>query len=178
MAPQFNQPALKAVLKQNNILYAHFDKEFGARRTDPAVLDELGQVYFAKLRATAAFKQGLKRLKKGLAQGYQLALMCSEGDPFDCHRFALISYQLAKEGWRVKHILPDSQLAENSDLEAHLLPKYRKKIPPQSSFFETVTRETQLELAYQLRNKDIGFETAKAEATAATGRPSQDRENA
>ena len=33
-ASQFNQDILKTLLNKNNILYAHFGKEFGARRSD------------------------------------------------------------------------------------------------------------------------------------------------
>ena len=164
MAPQYNQPGLKASLKQHSIVYMHLEKEFGARHTNPALLDEAGKVDFDKVRATDTFKQGLQRLKNGLDLGYQVALMCSEADPLDCHRFSMISYQLVKEGLSVKHILGDSQLVENSQLEDWLLQKYQKKLPAQSSFFETVTRESRLETAYRLRGQAVAYSPAAASA--------------
>ena len=44
--PQFNQDNLKYYLRQYNIVYLHFGKEFGARRND--CLDDNGYVNFEK----------------------------------------------------------------------------------------------------------------------------------
>jgi hypothetical protein len=160
MAPQFNKDALSSALGDHNILYTHFAEEFGARHTKPSLLDENGKVDFEKVRETEKFKQGIQRLKKGLELGYKIALMCSEAEPFDCHRFSMISYQLVKEGLQVKHILKDGSVVDNSELENQLLEKYQKKLP-QSTLFETVTREMQIEAAYQLRSKAVAFSASK-----------------
>ncbi len=176
MAPQFNKPAIRAFLKQHHILYAHFEEAFGARQTDPALLDEAGKVDFGQVRATDTFREGVARLQKGLAMGYQITLMCSEGDPFDCHRFAMVAYQLVKENMPVKHILPHGDLIDNQVLEAQLLEKYCKKIPQQSSFFETVTRETQIELGYTLRNRDIAYAMSDSAEEAETAFPTEDHD--
>jgi uncharacterized protein (DUF488 family) len=156
IAPQYNKDALSSTLKNNNILYMHFEKEFGARHTRPSLLNEDGKVDFDKVRETDEFKQGLARLRNGLELGYRIVLMCSEANPFDCHRFSLISYQLVKEGVRVNHILEDGDFVENSELENQLLEKYYKKLP-QSTLFETVTKEMQLEVAYRLRSKYVAY---------------------
>lgn len=161
IAPQFNKEPLNSSLKGNNILYTHFEKEFGARHTKPSLLDENGSVDFDKVRESPEFKQGVERLKKALALGYNVAIMCSEANPFDCHRFSMISYQLVKEDLQVLHILPDGALIDNKELENRLLEKYYKKLP-QTTLFETVTREMQLEVAYRLRGKDIAFSASKA----------------
>jgi uncharacterized protein (DUF488 family) len=161
MAPQFNKDVFSPALSHYDIMYAHFEEEFGARHTRPSLLDENGKVDFEKVRATEKFKDGLQRLKKGLELGYKIALMCSEANPLDCHRFALISYQLVKQGLAVKHILKDGEVIENSELENQLLEKYQKKLP-QSTLFETVTREMQIEAAYKLRGKAIAFSALKA----------------
>lgn len=161
VAPQFNKESLSASLKEAGILYTHFEKEFGARYTKPSLLDEEGKVDFDKVRASAEFRQGVQRLRKALELGYTVALMCSEGNPFDCHRFSMISYQLVKEGLRVQHLLAGGEVVENSALEEQLLQKYHKKLP-QTNLFETVTRETQIEAAYRLRGKDVAFSTSKA----------------
>jgi uncharacterized protein (DUF488 family) len=161
IAPQFNKETLSSTLKDRNILYVHFEKEFGARHTKPSLLDEEGKVDFDKVRATAEFQQGIERLKKSLQLGYKVALMCSEANPFDCHRFSMISYQLAREGMQVRHILADGTVLENRALEEQLLQKYHKKLP-QTTLFETVTPEMQLETAYRLRGKDVAFSASKA----------------
>jgi uncharacterized protein (DUF488 family) len=170
IAPQFNKETLSASLKEVGILYAHFEKEFGARPTRPSLLDEEGKVDFDKVRASAEFQQGVQRLKKALELGYNVALMCSEANPFDCHRFSMISYQLVKEGLRVQHLLADGEVIENSVLEEQLLQKYHKKLP-QTNLFEIVTRETQLEVAYRLRGKDVAFSASKANSEEETGEP-------
>jgi len=160
--PQFNKPSLNSVLREQNIIYMHFEKEFGARHTKPSLLDEDGKVDFEKVRETDEFKQGVQRLKNGLDRGYKVALMCSEANPFDCHRFSMISYQLVKEGMHVKHILQNGNSVDNSELEDWLLKKYHKKLLPQSTFFEAVTRDTQIEDAYRLRGKDVAFSVLNA----------------
>lgn len=155
IAPQFNKEGLSSALKSAEILYAHFEQEFGARHTKPALLDENNKVDFDKVRESTKFKQGIQRLRKALDLGYTIALMCSEAEPFDCHRFSMISYQLRKEV-EVSHILKDGNLKENSYLEKELLDKYNKKLP-QNTLFETITEDQQIEKAYRLRGKDIAF---------------------
>lgn len=157
IAPQFNKLELAKSLKAQGILYAHFGKEFGARHTDNELLDENGVVDFIKVRGSSFFLNGVSRLEKALSQGYTVALMCSEANPFDCHRFAMISYHLVHSSMNVLHILGNSSVLENSILEDWLLKKYHRKLP-QSTFFDgLVSLETQVEAAYKLRNKDIGF---------------------
>ena len=152
IAPQFNKERLISDLKSYKILYAHFEKEFGARHTSHALLDADNKVDFDKVRGSAEFQQGVERLKKALDLGYTIALMCSEANPFDCHRFSMISYQLIRENLEVSHILREGNLKENSDLEKELLEKYKKNLDP---LFDT--EEQQIEKAYQLRGKDVAF---------------------
>ena len=116
-SPQFNKETLQNALKWNNIVYMHFGDEFGARHTNPELLDNFGKVDFKKVRATQKFLSGVERLKNGLEKGYNISLMCSEAEPFDCHRFAMISYYLVRNGFEVEHILKDKSLIKNSELE-------------------------------------------------------------
>ena len=138
-------------------MYLHFPEEFGARHNDPNLLDEDGKVDFEKVRQSDNFKQGVERLKKGLEKGYKIALMCSEAEPFDCHRFAMISTYLEQIGFDVKHILKDKTLKSNIQLENQLLKKYDKKIPKPNIFEPEITVESQLAFAYKLRNKEIAY---------------------
>src|SRR4051794_3069135 len=89
--PQFNKNKLAGFLAANGITYLHFAKEFGARRSDPNLLDEDGRVDFDKVRASEDFKNGVERIRQGVAKGFTIALMCAESDPMDCHRFLMIS---------------------------------------------------------------------------------------
>ena len=165
IAPRFNKDSLSSDLKIRKILYTHFEKEFGARHTKSSLLDTDNKVDFDKVRESADFKQGVQRLRKALNLGYTIALMCSEAEPFDCHRFSMISYQLRNEV-EVCHILKDGNLKENTELENELLDKYHKELPntlQQEIQFDAkdikpeVTGEERIKLAYRLRGKDIAF---------------------
>ena len=155
--PQYNGEPLTNFLKQNGIKYLHFADEFGARHTDPDLLDEEGKVDFEKVRKSWNFKNGVERLWLAIEKGFIIALMCSESEPFDCHRFSMISTALNNDGFDVKHILKDKSIKSNSALEKELLKKYDKKIPRPDMFNPDITAEDQLREAYRLRNKDIAF---------------------
>ncbi|MBA7553466.1 hypothetical protein ES705_46058 [subsurface metagenome] len=86
--------------------------------------------------------------------------MCSEAEPFDCHRFSMISYYLDRNGFDVLHILKDKTLIRNEELEDKLLKKYQKQIP-QTNLFEVFSPQQQLNLAYRLRNKDVAYDTQR-----------------
>jgi len=156
-SPQYNKEPLSKYLKNNSITYLHFADEFGARHSEPGLLDEEGKVNFELVRMSENFKKGVERLWQGLDKGFIIALMCSESEPFDCHRYSMISIALEKEGFDVKHILKDKTLKTNAQLEKQLLKKYGKKIPQPDIFQPDITLDDQLKEAYRLRNKEIAF---------------------
>lgn len=155
--PQFNGTNLAGFLKSENIIYMHFAEEFGARHNDPELLDEEGKVDFEKVRKSYNFKKGVERLWKGVEKGFKIALMCSEGEPFDCHRFSMVTVALKAEGFDIYHILKDKTLQTNQELEQRLLKKYDKKIPKPNIFETQINPEQQLKVAYRLRNKEIAY---------------------
>ena len=155
--PQYNKEPLTNFLKRNGIQYLHFAEEFGARHTDPDLLDDEGKVDFAKVRKSWAFKNGVERIWLGLDKGFVISLMCSESEPFDCHRFSMVSIALDKDGFDVKHIMKDKSLKTNADLENQLLKKYDKKLPKPDMFNPNVSLDDQLKEAYRLRNKEIAY---------------------
>ena len=155
--PQYNQETLKNFLKSNGITYLHFAEEFGARHTDPDLLDDEGKVDFEKVRRSRVFKNGVERIWQGIDKGFVISLMCSESEPFDCHRFSMVSAALDKDGFEIKHIMKDKTFKTNIDLENQLLKKYDNKLPKPDMFNSNVTLEEQLKEAYRLKNKEIGF---------------------
>ena len=162
--PQYNQIPLSNFLKANGITYLHFAEEFGARHTDPDLLDDDGKVNFELVRRSWNFKTGLERLWQGIDKGFTIALMCSESEPFDCHRFSMISIALEKDGFEVLHILKDKTIKTNAQLESQLLKKYIKKIPKPDMFQPNITAEDQLKAAYRLRNKEIAYSAYSKQA--------------
>ncbi len=157
--PQYNQEPLKIFLLTNGITYLHFPEEFGARHGDPDLLDEEGKVDFELVRRSWHFKNGIEKLWIESEKGTTIALMCAESNPLDCHRFSMISFQLAKEGFEVRHILKDKKYMTNEELEKELLKKYKNKLPIPDLFNPDINAEDQLKEAYRLVNKEIAFST-------------------
>jgi uncharacterized protein (DUF488 family) len=158
--PQYNKKGLMEFLKNKGITYLHFAEEFGARQNDPELLDESGRVDFIKMRKSERFKKGMERLQNGLSKGFSIALMCSESDPLECHRFGMISPALAGAGLDVKHIMKDGAVNSQLQMEQLLLKKYAQKIHLQDIFVGD-DAFAQLKVAYKILNREIGFMAEK-----------------
>ncbi len=156
-APQFNSETLKATLKANGIIYGHMGKELGARYDDPNLLFKEGRVDFKKVRNTSTFKLGIDRIIQGIKQGNAIAVMCSEKEPFECHRFCLVSYELSKRGVAVLHILEDGSVVSNEMLEERLLEKYRPNYNQLRLLGPAKSRDEFIEECYIEQNKQIGY---------------------
>ncbi len=155
--PQFNGRTLAAFLKRHGIEYLHFAEEFGARHENPKVQDADGRVDFLKVQKTEAFKNGVARLDAGLEKGFRPALMCSESEPLECHRFSMVSVFLAQAGFEILHILKDKTFLTQAEMELELLEKYKKKLPQPSLFEPEIDAAAQLKFAYKLVNQEIGW---------------------
>ena len=158
-APQFNEESLRRFLKLHNIQYLPFGNEFGARRTD--CINDDGQVDFEMAVTTPLFQQGVERLMKGLKRGFRIALMCSEADPLECHRFSLVSRYFHNQGIEVFHILKDAELATQCEVEKRMVNEFlhsrKYHLAEVDELFGTYTVKDQLNDAYRLKNKEIGY---------------------
>lgn len=98
--PMFDKANLKATLNANDIVYAHFGEEFGARRDENeayasryTIKGELkNQVWFDKVYELPLFQKGVSRTLNAISQGFNVCFMCSEKHPVDCHRFWMVAY--------------------------------------------------------------------------------------
>jgi uncharacterized protein (DUF488 family) len=156
--PQYNKRSLDNSLSSHGVKYLHMGEEFGARQSDLSLLTEEGWVDFEKVRNTRKFINGIIALNELALNGYNLGLMCSESDPLHCHRFSMISPALVD--WQVKHILKDKTVVSQADLEHTLLSLYSKKLPSRDMFSGGKTIPEQLNDAYRLCNRDIGYSPA------------------
>jgi len=160
-ASQFNKDVIEDYLKKNNIVYCPMGKFFGARPTDRTLYCAEGYLDFEKTRASELFKKGLDNVMLGLASGHNIALMCTEKDPFDCHRTIMVSRGFELNGVNVQHIHVDGHLETQDEINIRLLDNLEKKENVdihQISLFEQPKSEKEwLEDAYRLRNKEIGF---------------------
>jgi len=161
-ASQYNRETLKYFLKKNKICYIFMGDLLGARYEDKSLLFNDGKVNFKKVQEIKSFQDGIARLDKGITKGYNISLMCSEKEAFDCHRFGLVSEFLTKNEIVVNHIYPDKVVSQKI-LEQQLLKKYNKKLPKADLFNLDITENLQIQLAYELRNKDIAYNSITKE---------------
>jgi uncharacterized protein (DUF488 family) len=150
-ASQYNREILTNELKEAGILYLFMGDSLGARYEDKALLFPDGKVDFEKVRKTEEFQKGIVRVIDGLKKGYSVSLMCSEKEPFDCHRFVLVSKALQDAGIGIQHITPEAVIL-NSELEDKLFKKY--KLSRHDLF---CSEEENVVDAYRRRNIDIAY---------------------
>lgn len=155
--PQFNKEILFAELKQQDILYLYMGNTLGGKYTNPELLFPDGKVNYDKVRQTKNFERGIEKVIEEIKKGNRLALMCSEKEPFDCHRFVLVACELEKRGIVVKHIIENGSLILNTELEKKLLSKYKENYQQFDFFAQTKTRDEALGEARRKRNIDIAF---------------------
>ncbi len=122
--PQFNKDTLALSLLNHDIKYVFLGDEFGARSSDLSCYID-GKVQYDRLAETEIFRAGIDRVRKGVERGYQMALMCAEKDPLDCHRTVLVSRELENEGFRVLHILSDGATETQAEVAERLIKQFK-----------------------------------------------------
>lgn len=160
-SPQFNKELLSADLKANDVSYIYMGNQLGGRYTNPDLLFQDGKVDYSKVKQTTNFIDGIEKIIQEIKKGCRIALMCSEKDPFDCHRFVLVACELENKGVTVKHILENGDIVLNSELEEKLLHKYKEEYGQFYLFVQAKTKEQALEEALRKRNLDIAFSTSR-----------------
>ncbi|MBN2488007.1 MAG: DUF488 domain-containing protein [Methanosarcinaceae archaeon] len=156
--PEFNKNNLYKKLDFQKICYRYLGNKLGGRYSNPNLFSAEGFVDYKKVRQRAEFKEGIQEIIKLIQKGRRVTLMCMEKEPFDCHRFVLISYSLTNDGINVEHILENGELISNKDLENRLFKMYGQK-----KLFDAYgdSKENELEKYYEKRNWDIGYSIHK-----------------
>jgi uncharacterized protein (DUF488 family) len=151
--PDYARVPLREALRARNIRYVFLGKELGARPSDPD-LYENGRASYQAMATSPAFRQGIERIKKGLAE-YSIALLCAERDPLDCHRAILIAPSLVAAGIAVSHIDQRGALESQAGLERRLL---RKVGMDQSALFAGPSDVNPIEEAYKRRGRELAYD--------------------
>ncbi len=154
-APQFNKDILARLLATNQIAYVFLGNYLGARPNDPLCYRN-GAIDFARLCRTDYFQEGLERVRNGSAR-FNLALMCAEKDPIQCHRFILVCRHLRAQHVVIKHILEDGELEDNRDLERRLMNLLH--IPTEDLF---KSKDDLIEEAYDRQGERIAYHVDEA----------------
>jgi len=122
-APQFNKASLAAMLAGSQIAYFFLGNDLGARPKDELCYRN-GAIDFARLSQMDYFQEGLSHVREGAAR-FNLALLCAEKDPIQCHRMILVCRHLRNSETLIRHILADGKLEDNHDSEKRLMDEMR-----------------------------------------------------
>jgi uncharacterized protein (DUF488 family) len=79
-----------------------------------------GQADYRQMAASDQFVASIRRVARG-AKVANVALLCAEADPIECHRFLLVGRALHDRGLEVQHILANSSLESHKDAEQRML---------------------------------------------------------
>lgn len=108
--PQFNQMALEMELKKYGIRYVFVGDTLGGLPADRSCYDYDGKVVYDLIKEKDFFKEGLERLTIANQKKINLAIMCSESKPEECHRSKLIGQELLHKDISLKHIVSDKRV--------------------------------------------------------------------
>ena len=157
---QFDKEIIKYTLTKAGFIYIYMAKEFAAKRINKESYNEEGYSDFELVVNEKDFLDGIERLKNGCNKGYRIALLGAMQEPIRCHRSILVGRALIKYGFNVKHILDDSSIASQDDIEDMLLNKYfsnRNQITIDDLIGNSLSKEEMIKKAYRLANKEIGY---------------------
>jgi len=118
--PQFNRESLEACLAASKIQYEFLGEALGGRPSDPRAYHSDGIVNYEERRKAADFRTGMDRALE-LCHVSNIALMCAEEDPLQCHRFLMICPALLDRGVTPAHIRRGGELESQREAEDRLL---------------------------------------------------------
>lgn len=105
----FNKKELQEIITENNILYKYLGQKIGGKPSNKEYYYKNGEINYIKLSKTSKFKEGIESIIK-LSKKYNIVLMCSEENPYLCHRHHLISQKLQEKGFTIIHIRKNGKL--------------------------------------------------------------------
>lgn len=101
--PDFNKEGLERFFKSNKIRYVFMGDQIGGLPEDVTCFTD-GKVDYDKCRLKESYVSGITRLVTAYEKGLQVAVMCSEGKPQDCHRSKLLGEMLRDRNIEVQHV--------------------------------------------------------------------------
>ncbi|MCD4664742.1 MAG: DUF488 domain-containing protein [Bacteroidales bacterium] len=108
--PQFNQSQLKIEIEKHDITYVFVGNILGGLPDDRSCYNYDGKVVYDLIKEKDFFKEGLRRLINANSKRINLAIMCSESKPEECHRSKLIGQELLKKEISLKHIISNKRI--------------------------------------------------------------------
>jgi uncharacterized protein (DUF488 family) len=112
----FNREQLKASLEDRGIRYAFLGEALGGRPQREDQFDAEGRARYDEMAKEPSFTEAIDRLLRG-ASAHRLALLCSCGQPHECHRRLLVGKVLCDRGAELRHILPDCTVVSETSVQ-------------------------------------------------------------
>ena len=126
--PDFTRGPFRGHLNAAKVRYVFLGDRLGARPKDRSVYVG-GQATYDRIAATTEFRAGLDRVRDG-ARTLNLALVCSERDPIECHRAVLVCHRLGDLRGNIAHIHTDGSVEDQAAFEARLVAHHGLTPPP------------------------------------------------
>ena len=102
----FNREDIKRILIKKDIRYIFLGDYIGGKPRDKKYYQN-GNVNYRLISRSDRYSEGINKIIE-LNNKHNIVLMCSEEDPYNCHRHNLITQTLVKKGLNVIHIRKDS----------------------------------------------------------------------
>ncbi len=117
--PYYSKKPLEEGLKEYQVEYVYLGNKIGGKPDDAKFYHD-GELLYHLMEADEKYQEGLKILLE-LARDNRIVIMCSEEDPYHCHRHHLISQSLLKNNFQITHIRGNGNLEKvRSDYQTRL----------------------------------------------------------
>lgn len=153
--PQFNREPLEACLAPAELQYQFLGDTLGGRPSDPNAYHADGIVNYEERRKAGDFRTGIDRVLE-LSSAANIALMCAEEDPLQCHRFLMICPALLDRGVTPVHIRRGGDLESQRKAEDRLLKLHDLAAFDSGSLF-ICERDVALQDALRLQAQEFAF---------------------
>lgn len=171
--PQFNNESLYESLGKAGISYFDAGDTLGGRQGVQEVLrkggyvdlkavessplfDENGRVDWEAVRRTEPFAKSVDSVISLMEEGHMVALMCSEGDPLDCHRLGMLAREFSDRGFEVRNILRNGHVESLAETEYRMVETFLSR----GIIADSGTYEERVSAAYREANRRNGWRPA------------------
>lgn len=161
-SPHFNREALRDELSADGVSYVFLGGELGGRPKDNSLFRR-GAANYEAMAEQPAFKIGIERVVKGIEK-YNIALMCSEKHPLECHRCLLVGRALKDSGIEVIHIFSDGGTIDHSILEEELL-----SLVYDERTIQAIPRDFRLREAYREQAARVAYPQPREKSSSLPG---------
>ena len=111
----FNRENIKKSLIENGMRYIFLGDYIGGKPKDKKYYEN-GEVNYRLIAQSDHYSEGVNKILE-LNNENNIVLMCSEEDPYNCHRHNLITQTLVKKGLIVIHIRKNSKIDKITNLD-------------------------------------------------------------